>query len=138
MSIEQRWMGGSDHFVCCDCNVVISDQQVRHGGLLENRCPRGHTVARLHEPSVGFLQGLGWASVVILGLALASRLSTSPPIETLRTANICCSIVACRKILRGLTYRKLPKPSKILARQNFAEAIGAWTGVVLSTLLVLQ
>lgn len=127
-----------DQFVCCQCNCIISKGELRQYGLFDKRCGRGHLVIRLHPPVLDFLQGLGWGSVIMFGAAYVAEVSYESPISILGFAGVLCSAMACVKMLQGITYRKLPEPANILARQQLSEAVGAWVAVIMSTLFTFR
>lgn len=86
---------------------------------------------------IAFLQGLGWGTVLMVGGAVIALSVDSSRFAVLGATGAICSALACKKMLEGTSYLKLPQPAKKVARQLVAEAAGAWIAVLLSTLIAI-
>jgi len=128
--------GGPSQFICCECNSILLEGELRRGSAWSKRCRRGHLVIRLRPAFLDFLRGLAWGSLVILGAAIATLYFDTARSAILAAAGAICSALACKRLLDGMHYLKLTDPARQVARLHFSEALGAWVAILLSTFVV--
>lgn len=136
--VAKKRTTSDDRYVCCQCNEVIDESALVKDSPFSKKCRQGHTVLVVRPAPIAFLQGLGWGTVLMVEGALAALFFNSSRLAILGAAGAICSALACRKMLEGILYLKLPEPTKNIARQLVSEAAGAWLAVLLSTLIAFR
>jgi hypothetical protein len=125
-------------FICCECNALLSNNDVREKRLFVHICPRGHSVSKRRPKWLALLQGFGWGTLLMsIGVVLAI-VDRDSNFAVLGIAGAVCSAFACLQMLNGIQCRKLGEPATSFARQRFWEAIGLWLSIIMSTLVTAR
>lgn len=125
-------------FICCECNVLLSKNNVREKRLLVYICPRGHPVSKRRPRWLALLQGFGWGTLLMATGAVLAIVNRDSNSALLGIAGAVCSAFACLQILSGIQCQKRGEPATSFARQRFWEAAGLWLSILMSTLVTAR
>ena len=133
-------LSAGSRYVCSDCNqMVFRRKGAQWGAHAENRCDRcGHEMIAVRPMASAFGLGIGWACILILGIAVGSRMAPDLKNMIVTVGVAICGALACNKLFEATRNIRGTEPAASISRQTLAEATGAFLALLIGSAILLR
>jgi DNA-directed RNA polymerase subunit RPC12/RpoP len=128
------------HYVCCECNRLVAQQNDGRGSAVRtSRCDQcGHEMVVARTALLAFGLGIGWAGIIIFGAGALSIFAPGLREAIIRVGLAVCLGLACIRLLEAARFFRGPRPAASISRQLLAEGAGAFVALLIGSAVLFH